>query len=442
MNGAMRHYLAAGLVAGILAPAAAVAQTTAPAPAAADWPAWQGPLRSGVTPEPSGYVSGTWHISKLWVASVGKGCSSPVIAGSTVYVMGWQKASNQQGGADTVYAYDAVSGSAVWTQSYPSRYQSRNKTGDEGQYGGPLSTPAYEAAKRRLYTLSVDGELQCWDTADRGKLVWKAELMQQFSVTRRPDVGKGTRDFGFTSSPLIHGDWVIVEVPPNVDGTVMAFDKATGRRAWASQTKEPAGHTSGPSVLTIDGKPHLAALTLRKLVVMRLDKGNEGKTLCETPWQTDYACNIASPACAGPDVLVTSGYNNSASILVRAGASPRQLWKSKGFATVGTPVIHKGLAFFPDGNLQCASLSDGQVKWRGPSMGHGSCLVTGDDKVIALGNGRLTLAEATGEKFQQLGSLDKVVPGTCYPHVALGGGVLACKDKDGNLAVYRVGKRP
>ena len=406
----------------------------------ADWPQWRGPDRTDVTPERSGYPGG-WPPKKLWTRRVGKGCTSPILAGGRLYVMGWQGRGGRRSssGTDHLWCFEAATGKELWRQSYPCRYQGRLRTGDTGAYGGPSSTPTLDAETGWLYTLSVDGDLRCWDTRRAGKLVWAINFHEICRIRRRPDAGKGTRDYGHTGSPLIYGDLVICEVSSS-DGTVMAFDKRTGRRRWASQFREPGGHSAGPVLMKVAGADCLANLALFQLVVMRIDPGHEGRTVATCRWQTDFANNIPTPAVHGSRVVLTSDYNVSRTALIEVSpARARQTWTTRQHAKVGSPVIHKGRVYLVNGPLACLELATGRTVWRGGSFGHGSCLVTGDEKVLVFGRGQLVLVEALGNSYRQLASVKGIVRGTCYPHVCLSGGLVVCKDRDGSMVVFSVG---
>jgi outer membrane protein assembly factor BamB len=225
-----------------------------------DWPHWRGPLRSGIVSEESGWTGKQWvSASPVWKADVGEGSTSPLVVGDRLFVMGWR---NQQ---DTVRCLQADSGQEIWSVSYMCPQYGRLATGDEGLYSGPTSTPEYDADTGFLYTLSCDGDLNCWNANQRGRHVWSVNLYDRFTVERRPKVGRsGLRDYGYTTSPLVHGDWVIVEVGAR-DGTLMAFAKTTGKLVWKSAARHPAGHTGGLAPIAVQGIPCVAVMTFQGL---------------------------------------------------------------------------------------------------------------------------------------------------------------------------------
>ncbi|MGK0173353.1 MAG: outer membrane protein assembly factor BamB, partial [Gammaproteobacteria bacterium] len=153
--------------------------------AAEDWPHWRGPGRNDIVAEASGWTSKGWAGDHaIWKANVGEGASSPIIVGERLFVMGWR---DEQ---DFVHCLNAETGKENWSISYKCPQYGRLATGDEGLFSGPTSTPEYDAASGFLYTLSCDGDLNCWDTNKRGSLVWSLNFHEQYSVKRRPRVGR------------------------------------------------------------------------------------------------------------------------------------------------------------------------------------------------------------------------------------------------------------
>lgn len=147
------------------------------APAAEnDWPHWRGPNRNDVVNEPSGWESGNWPPQKpAWTAEVGEGSTSPVVVDGRLYTMGWQD------GQDRLVCLDAASGKQVWSVSYECPRHGRQATGDQGLYSGPTSTPEFDLQTGYLYTLSVDGDLNCWDTNAEGRKLWGWNLYEQYN---------------------------------------------------------------------------------------------------------------------------------------------------------------------------------------------------------------------------------------------------------------------
>ena len=147
---------------------------------AANWPQWRGLNRDGHTTE----SVGKWPPTELWrKTSVGVGYSTVSVSNGRVYTMGW--ANNQ----DTVYCFDADTGTEIWSTSYA--------CAKGGSYPGPLSTPTVTGGK--VYTFSRKGHLYCFD-AVTGNVEW--------NVT----VSTGEPNWGISGSPLVEGNLVIVNI--------------------------------------------------------------------------------------------------------------------------------------------------------------------------------------------------------------------------------------
>lgn len=402
-----------------------------------DWPHWRGPNRDGISPEPSGFENGPWFSGKpAWRVKVGKGSSSPLVVGDKLYTMGWNAAN------DVVVCLDAATGKEVWSQTYACPQFGRLAMGDQSQYAGPSSTPEFDSATGYLYTLSTDGHLHCWDTKKTGARVWAFNLHEKYKVVQRPRVGgSGHRDYGFTTSPLVIGDRLLVEVGA-AEGTIIAFDKRTGNEAWRSELTEPAGHTGGLVPITVEGVPCIAVLTHFHLAVIRLDKGHEGKTLARHPWVTEYANSIPTPAVQGPYVLITSAFNHMTICKLKITLKgAEKLWETKYPSGVGSPVIHKGRVYLAWKTIRCLDFDTGKQLWSGENIGTpGSCIVTADDRLIVwCKSGELLLAETaerSPDQFKLLAEHRTVLADAAWPHVVLAHGRLYCKDRAGNLVCF------
>jgi len=363
---------------------------------AADWPHWRGPNRNDITSEASGWDQGAWPLGEpAWRKSVGHGATSPIIVGDRLFTMGWQN------GRDSVYCLDAATGEQIWRQEYTCPKYGRHHAGDENWYHGPSSTPAYDRDSGFLYTLSIDGDLNCWYARGDGGRFWGINLYDEYGVKQRPDVGGGIRDYGYTTSPLIRDDWLIVEVGDE-EGNLMAFGKLTGRRLWTSECKDPYD------------------------------------------WQTRFANNIPTPAVLGDQVILSSGYNMSRTARIRVtlgGAT--EVWQSRYFTQVCSPVIYNGHVYMAWQKLRCLDYETGELSWEGGRFSNdASCLVTGDGRLIVFGNRTVALAETADrspDAYTELSIRAKIGSSHSWPHVALANGRLYVKDRDGNLYCFTLG---
>lgn len=413
---------------------------------AGDWPHWRGPRRNDVVEENSGWKDGRWVEEKpAWEAEAGEGSTSPLIAGGRLYVMGWE------GGQDHVRCLEAKTGEPVWTVSYKCPQRGRLATGDENAYSGPTSTPEYDSDTGYLYTLSCDGDLNCWDAGAGGKRLWGLNLYDRFKVGQRPasELEKDDlRDYGYTTAPYVHGDWVIVEVGAKA-GCLMAFDKRTGERRWASEYDGPAGHTGGLVPITVERVPCVAVLTLNDLVVARLDKGNEGKTVAAYPWKSAWANNVLTPAVQGDCILISSRHTHKSICKLRITLrGARRLWEQPYSSHVGSPVVQGDYIYMACERLLCLDWETGALVWEGGSYGNGgACVVTGDDKLIVWSDrGWATLLESAREspkEYKQLAQIARVFAGAqAWPHIVLADGLLYCKDRQGKLKCFRTSAAP
>jgi outer membrane protein assembly factor BamB len=408
----------------------------APAARAEDWPHWRGPSRDGNTTESSNWSGEHWLAAKpTWTKNVGIGSTSPLVVAGRLYVLGWHK------DRDALQCFDASSGEAIWSQTYPCPRYGRKATGDEGLYAGPSASPEYDRETKRLYTLSIDGDLQCWETARDGERVWSRNLYREFDPPRRPKFGRsGLRDYGYTSSPLVYGPWLLVEVGDD-EGNLMAFDKATGEPLWKSQCRDAAGHTGGPVPMTVEDIPCVVVLTCKHLVVVRLDAGHEGQTLAELPWETDFANNIATPTVIGNEVLVTSAYNRNAMCKLRvAPTGLTKVWEQPYPSKVCSPVVSDGAVYVAWDRLRCLDFQTGQLRWEGARFGDdGSCVVTSDGRLVVWGRGSLVLCETarrSASAYRELARIDRLLHTDCWPHVVLAAGRMYCKDRGGQLSCF------
>lgn len=431
MKRSNRLVIAAGFAMGL------VSIALLPAAACDDWPHWRGSDRNGHVKEPSRFADGKWEMEEIWTAQVGLGSSSPVVIDDLVYTLGWEA------DEEHVVCRRTDNGEVKWKRSYASPRYGRDSVGDKQLYIGSLATPSFDAASGFLYTLGIDGDLACWDTRDEGKSVWSFNLHDRFEIVQRPDVAKNSRrntqrDYGYSTSPLIHQDWLIVEVG-STTGNLVAFNKTDGSTLWSSENRDEAGHTGGPVPIAIDGEPGVVTLTLRNLVVTSLNPETAGRTIGELEWTTDYGNNVATPTVQGQAILVSSAYNQYAMARVDATLSGLDVkWRIENPSGVCSPVVHDGRVYWAWHGMHAVDFETGAEQWKAGKVGDpGSCLVTSDEKMIVYYNrGALMLydlANLNDGAPQLLAEKGSAFRKDVWPHVTLSNGKLLLRDRDGNM---------
>lgn len=342
---------------------------------AEDWPRWRGPDLNGISRE-TGW-STDWPDegpAKLWTAKVGIGLSSMSVAGGRLFTMG------NVNDVDHVYALDEKTGQELWTHKYPC------KAKDPNGYHGTRCTPTVDSD--RVYTVSREGHLFCLNARD-GKVIWSKHFQNDF--------GAKVPTWGFSGSPLVEGNLLIVEA--GADGAaVVAFNKNTGEVVWKAG-KDGAGYAS-PVAYSLDGERAVAVFSASGPVAYRIKDGQE---LWRQEWKTSYDVNAATIIVEGDKAFISSGYNRGCALIQFKDNKPKILWENKNMRNHMNPsILWKGHLYGIDENeLRCLEWETGKSKWSTGDFGKGSVTMAGGLLIVYGQRGQLGLVEANPEKYVQ-----------------------------------------
>ena len=153
---------------------------------------------------------------------------------------------HSEGEDEFAVCLDASDGAEIWRSRTDDNYQS-------GEGSGPRSTPAVDGDT--VYVLSAKGKLYGLD-AGNGEKVWGHDFVTEFE--------SGIPGFGFSTSPIIEGDSLLIEAGGKDGKSIVAFDKGTGAILWTSHT-DGAGYSS-PIVIDSNGVRQAIFLTGKSLV--------------------------------------------------------------------------------------------------------------------------------------------------------------------------------
>ncbi len=353
-------------VAAFLAAALVVPASAAPAKG---WLAWRGPSQNGVSLEKN--LPDKLDVKKaLWVADF-PGQSTPVIANSKAYIMGYLgEGSDLQEG---VACFDAETGKKLWEQRY-SDYLS-----DTIYLRYATSTPAVDGETGNVYMQGTQGILAAF-TAD-GKLLWKKSLMESF--------GRLTFPNSRTASPLIDGDLVITRgITANwgANGPAAdrfyAFDKKTGELVWSSSPGDrPKDNSfSHPYLTWLNGKRVFIAATGDGSVVCvnartgepiwRVPLFRAGINATVLVHNNDKVITIfGTPYEPGKTVcfkIPNATPKDAASAPVVVEPNTVQLWEAEVSTSTSSPILVGDRMYVcaEKGDLCCIDVNSGKVLWK------------------------------------------------------------------------------
>lgn len=377
----------------------------------ADWPAFRGPGRDGIVRGVR--IATDWSASppvELWRRPIGPGWSSFAVRGGLVYTQ------EQRGDDEVVASYNLTTGEPVWLHRDAARFFEANAG------AGPRSTPTLSGG--RVYTLGATGILNALD-AGNGAVVWSRNVAS--------DTGTEVPVWGFSGSPLVVGDVVIIAA----SSTLAAYDLATGGPRWSR--KASGDSYSSPQLMTIGGVEQVLLLGGAGATSVA---PADGKLLWEHPWP---GFPIVQPAVmADGNLLITaSGQSGTRRIAVARGPggwTAEERWTSIGLKPYFNDfVVHNGHAYGFDGRiLACIDGEDGKRKWKGGRYGSGQLVLLPDqDLLLVLSDqGELALVKAAPDQFTELAKFP-AIQGKTWNHPVLAGDVLLVRNGE-EMAAFRL----
>ena len=386
----------------------AALSNTSVATATPYWTDFRGPNRDGHYAEKP--ILTSWPASglrQLWRQPVGGGYASFVIADGRAFTI------EQRRDREAVTAYDAATGHELWAHTYPAQFT--ESMGGEG----PRATPTYHAG--RLYSLGAEGEFVCLDAAS-GRVHWRKDILTENHATNLY--------FALSASPLIVDDKVIAlsgGVRPSnstrTNGTIVAYDKLTGREIW-SVFAGSAAYTS-PMLVTLAGERQVLAVVEEGMIAL---KPENGAGLWKHPWRVQYNNAIAQPLIVSTNgFVISAGYGTGAALIEvtrnDSTLAARQVWKNQNLKTkFNSAVFHDGFIYgLDEGILTCLDAATGRRQWKEGRYGYGQLLLASGHLVVLSGEGELVLLRANPQRHEETTRF-QAIKGKTWNHPAIADG--------------------
>ena len=354
---------------------------------AQEWSQWRGPSRDAALTSATTPAAWPATVRRVWRVEIGEGYSSPVTAGTRVFVH------SRRDPDELVTAIDVESGKQLWQQKYQAPFAKNQYANNMAK--GPNSTPL--VANDLVYTLGVTGILSAWRVAD-GTLAWRKDYSASIDTSKL--------FCGTAVSPLIDGNNLIIQVGSDVHGgRVMALDPTTGAERWS--WKGPGPGYASPIVFTAGGVRQLAALTNQSIV--GLDAAT-GAALWTVPFPDEWHENIATPVWTGTHLIASTVRQGTRAFAIdRSGSGAftvKQAWANSEVGMyMSAPVVANGTLYAMSsrrkGQFVALDASTGALKWatEGREGDHASIVKTASHVLFLTNSGDLTVVRQDSAKF-------------------------------------------
>jgi outer membrane protein assembly factor BamB len=394
------------------------------------WSQWRGPMLDGTSPEAD--LAESWPEAGppvLWSRELGQGYSSFIAVGPHVFTQ------TQTLYEQAVVCLDAETGSTVWSARYGWPYEGG------GLYPGPRSTPTWH--RGRIYFAAPDGTIGCLNAAD-GASIWSVNPTKQFH-------GRGT-DFGYSCSPLVIDDKVIVPVG-GLDASVVALHQSDGSVAWKGG--ESSASYATPLPITLNGQRQIIALLENSLAAF--DQAT-GQLLWEDELSQGYDEHSSAPLYREPFLVVASPFRGGAKCLrlpTEPGGKPTQVWSAPKFSNdIASSVLHEGRIYGFDlrdaqsrlnrpsrGEYRCLDFETGRVLWSTDQVGHANTILADGKLILFNDRGELILARASTDQYEELERTQVFTDEICWSPAALDRGRLYLRTQTRAVCLY-LGRAP
>ncbi|MEX2187250.1 MAG: PQQ-binding-like beta-propeller repeat protein [Pirellulales bacterium] len=272
---------------------------------------------------------------------VGKSASSPIVVGGKVIVT---TSSGTKQDRLHVLAFDAATGKSLWQREF----WATGRTMCHNMSAVAAPTPASDG--ERIFAFYSSNDLACLDLD--GNLLWYRGLGWDY-----PQVGN---DAGMSSSPVVAGNTVIVQVEAQGDAFAAGLDVQTGETRWRHERKKQAAWSS-PAVIRGETAEQDAVLiqSVSGLTVHDPYTGRE-----RAKFEANCA-GIASSTANGTTVFVPSG-GITALRFDTAMENPEVLWQENRLNPNScSPVVDNGNIYTVNRTVLVAGdAATGKVKWQ------------------------------------------------------------------------------
>lgn len=315
---------------------------------AQNWPGWRGPNGDGTSSETGLPVRWDSVTNVVWKTTVpGKGYSSPVIWNDKLFIT----TAIQETHEKILLCYDKSTGKLLWQKTVLN-------TPFEGKHdnnGYASGTPATDGTL--VYVSFLDGKdvlVAAYDFT--GKQIWQ----------QRP--GTFSSPHGYSCSPILFEDKVIINGDSQGDSFVAAVSKADGHILWKVPHERPAHSFSTPIIRNMAGKIQMIFCGNKEIASYNPADGSKywfvsgpSEDFCSSPVYNEKT-GLVLVSSAWPQRILVAIKPDGHGDVTKSHVS----WQLReGAYYVPSPVIKDNLLFttMTTGKVHCIDVATGKILW-------------------------------------------------------------------------------
>ncbi|HKY04146.1 MAG TPA: PQQ-binding-like beta-propeller repeat protein [Blastocatellia bacterium] len=353
-----------------------------------NWPQWRGPRSQGVSTETRLPVTWSSTESVRWKTALpGPGHSSPITWGNRIFLTAYKREGNKL----LTLAIDKATGKIVWEREVVARQiEQLHPT------NAPASpTPATDG--RYVYVYFGSFGLVCYDF--EGKKIWEKPL------------GPFPNEWGSASSPVLHGNMLLLNCDTDAEDFLLALNKTTGETVWRTSRSNVNRSWSVPVIWNASGTDEIVISGSGRVKAYDAKDGKELWTVEGlTTWVTP------TPVIAhGMLYVASNGPGGNVIMAIRPGGrgnvtNTHVAWRYDRSAPYSSSPVIAGdylYAVKNGGVMTCLNARTGEVAWqqRIPAGGeYYASLIAADGKVYALSEEGKATVVAAKPTYELLGT--------------------------------------
>jgi outer membrane protein assembly factor BamB len=386
-----------------------------------DWPWWRGPDRNGHAKAQD--VPTHWSETKniIWKTSIpGRGHSTPTVVGDNVFLL----TADEEKQTQSALCFDRKSGAVHWmTQLHEGGWQGR----------------IHERNSQATPTIACDGE-RIFTTLMHNEQIWLSALSLKGEILWQKKAHDYTSHWGYSTSPAIYENMVIVSADHKEGGNLAAFDQKTGEKLWNTERPKTPNYAS-PAIFHLNGQDQIVLPGCEMLAGY---DPRTGVMLWSAPVTTQET--VGTAVSDGKFIYASGGYPKNETVCVLADDSGELIWRNPIRVYAPSMLIKDGYLYTmtDKGLAHCWNAETGELKWREKFGGDFSSSLTlvGDNLYTSSEQGKTVVFKANPVAFElvaenQLGDEIWATPVICGDRIFIRS---AHHDSDGRQEVlYCIG---